>query len=778
MRSKVKQENIRYRWYTLPPLIAITVASFVIWAIHLENNGIFSGMYKWRWIALGPLLSLIPNIVILALLFRVKLRKGNIVWFTYFVMANICWLLLVATCFLSDSPAQAQFWYNMSGLFWIPLPVFMYWFVLCTVSDSDLPPSRLMTVGMLFIIFSLVFLTGSSDLINTRSIEGSQEYFWGWEAQAVNTQLIVVAPALVIIVCALMLLSKARRRTMNETRRKQLGIFMFAFTQYMVLAILLDAVLPTVFVNPPIPVMTWFYSTTLSLIIGYGVLKYGIFRISPTSLSHNILQSLSEAVLGLDEKMRIEFANVGAESIFGYTQDWLKGEPVNKLFPDETNKLIQDKLKSGGDSFQLDDTNILHKSGEKVPVALSVGRVTDDRDQLAGYIMVAANITELKRKTIELANEKASVERKVVERTRELREEHARLTASIDSLSLGFFMTGIDDSIFIINQTAKEMFNSLAKAQGIDPPVRWDLEEIVRVFEKGLDLSDPIHISRNKKEPLDIKEVPIADRFIHVFAAPVTIHDEVIGAVVLLEDITEEKILNRSKDEFFSIASHELRTPLTRLQGNAELIREVYAKEITSEQLLDVIRRIEGDSTHMMQMVNSFLEMTELEQGKTELRYENFDIVEVARESMEYHLKHVAKPDVQGEVEAGEPIRITADRSKTKQLIDRLLSNAFKFTDAGQVALSFEYEGGNIKVRIRDTGKGIKPENQNLLFRKFQQAGSSLLTRDGEGTGLGLYIVKLLAEKMGGEAGLESSEEGQGSVFYFSLPVAGQSSKE
>lgn len=774
----MKQESIRYRWFTIVPLLSLAVATVVIWAIHLELNGIFSGLYTWRWIALGPLISLVPNIIMLAMLLRTKLRKGSIMWFTYFVFANVCWLLLVTICFLSDTPSQAQFWYNVSGLFWIPIPVVLYWFILCYVSDNEVPPSLGMTIGTLFCAFALVFVAGSSDLVNHRGVTAAEEFFWGYEAPAVGTQLIVVAPALILTICALVLLSKARKRTINETRRKQLGVFMFAFAQYMVFAIGLDAVLPNLFDKPPTPVMTWFYSTTLALIIGYGVLKYGIFRISPTSLSKNILQSLSEAVLGLDEKLRIEFANSGAETIFGYNQDWLKGEPVSKLFPGNTYKLLENRMQAKEIFFELEDTNILHKSGREVPVALSLGRVFDDRNQLAGYIMVAANITELKRKTIELADEKASVERKVVERTRELSEEHARLTASIDSLSLGFFMTGVDDSVFIINQSAKSMFNSLAESQSIDPPANWDLNEIVRVFEKGLDLSDPIHISRTRKQPMDIQEVQIADRFIHVFAAPVTVHDEVIGAVVLLEDITEERILNRSKDEFFSIASHELRTPLTRLQGNAELMRDVYAKEITSEQLRDVIQRIEGDSTHMMQMVNSFLEMTELEQGKTELHYENFDITAVARESMDYHVKHTARHDVQGEVQAEEPIHITADRAKTRQLFDRYLSNAFKFTETGMVTIAFEQDGKSLKVLIKDTGKGIKIENQSLLFRKFQQAGSSLLTRDGEGTGIGLYIIKLLAEKMGGQAGLETTEEDQGSVFYFTLPITGQASEE
>src|SRR5690606_32501081 len=153
-----------------------------------------------------------------------------------------------------------------------------------------------------------------------------------------------------------------------------------------------------------------------------------------------------------------------------------------------------------------------------------------------------------------------------------------------------------------------------------------------------------------------------------------------------------------------------------------------------------------------------------------ELNNEDIDIVAIAKESMEYHMNYANKPDVQGEVIADAPIHITADRRKVRQLFDVYLSNAFKFTDQGVVTVTFERGTNTVKVRVKDTGKGIKVENQSLLFRKFQQAGSSLLTRDGEGTGIGLYVAKMLSERMGGSAGLETTNENQGSVFYFELP--------
>ncbi len=115
--------------------------------------------------------------------------------------------------------------------------------------------------------------------------------------------------------------------------------------------------------------------------------------------------------------------------------------------------------------------------------------------------------------------------------------------------------------------------------------------------------------------------------------------------------------------------------------------------------------------------------------------------------------------------------QVVADKNKTEQIIRSFVSNAFKFTEEGSVTLRLERDNDYFVVRITDTGKGIEDDNKSLLFRKFQQAGSSLLSRDGEGTGLGLYAVKLIAKIMNAKVGLEHTEVGKGSTFYFKLPA-------
>ena len=116
---------------------------------------------------------------------------------------------------------------------------------------------------------------------------------------------------------------------------------------------------------------------------------------------------------------------------------------------------------------------------------------------------------------------------------------------------------------------------------------------------------------------------------------------------------------------------------------------------------------------------------------------------------------------------------VIGDEERARQILVNLLGNAMKFTQQGGISVSIATEAKFVKVIVTDTGVGIAPSQQSLLFRKFQQAGESLYSRDTtKGTGLGLYISKLLVERMGGQIKLESSKVNGGSSFSFSLPAA------
>jgi len=255
-------------------------------------------------------------------------------------------------------------------------------------------------------------------------------------------------------------------------------------------------------------------------------------------------------------------------------------------------------------------------------------------------------------------------------------------------------------------------------------------------------------------------------------------HKETIGWVVLIEDTTEATIQERSKDEFFSIASHELRTPLTSIKGNASMIMDFYKDALKDPQLKEMVDDIHTSAERLIEIVNDFLDLSRLEQGKMSFAYVPTSLDKVI-EGVTYEMKVVLnekkiylKTD---KLTLNSLPLVWADENRLKQVIYNLIGNAAKFTDEGGISITTSLSDDKtlIKVILTDTGRGMTEESQQLLFHKFQQASSSLLTRDTtRGTGLGLYISKMIVESMGGKIALESSVVDKGSVFSFTVPVA------
>ena len=235
---------------------------------------------------------------------------------------------------------------------------------------------------------------------------------------------------------------------------------------------------------------------------------------------------------------------------------------------------------------------------------------------------------------------------------------------------------------------------------------------------------------------------------------------------------------NKMKSEFLANMSHELRTPLNAIIGFAEVLRDKISGELNDEQL-DHVHDIHSSGLHLLQMINDILDLSKIEAGRMELQYETFPIRE-AIEDVYTILKGLAnkkhlelKTTILTEVKS-----IDADRVKFKQILYNLLSNAIKFTpENGGITLeACITEDDMLQVSVSDTGIGVKPEDQEKIFKEFWQADSSF-ARKYEGTGLGLALTKRIVEMHSGKLWFES-EYGKGSIFYFTLPLKAQLRKD
>ena len=226
---------------------------------------------------------------------------------------------------------------------------------------------------------------------------------------------------------------------------------------------------------------------------------------------------------------------------------------------------------------------------------------------------------------------------------------------------------------------------------------------------------------------------------------------------------------NRVKSEFVATMSHELRTPLNIIVGYADLLLEGTFSELTAEQA-DTVRRIEHAADELCELISATLDMSRLQAGQVRIEPEMVQIEDFLEEmATSVQLPREKAALALGWQLEGEIQPIFTDRLKLKVIIKNLVRNGIKFTERGGVTVTAAAAVGGVEFRVRDTGIGIPPEKQTVIFDAFRQAAASNEKNYG-GVGLGLYIANRLAAMMGGTISVES-EAGRGSTFRVWLPA-------
>jgi signal transduction histidine kinase len=236
--------------------------------------------------------------------------------------------------------------------------------------------------------------------------------------------------------------------------------------------------------------------------------------------------------------------------------------------------------------------------------------------------------------------------------------------------------------------------------------------------------------------------------------------------------VGEAEEVQRLKTEFLSNISHELRTPLTSILGYAYLLLEQQNGQLNDAQIA-ALKRIDYSGSMLLQLINDLLALTELKLGRAEVIAAPVDAVLLARRAAEI-VPARAGEEVTFRIECAEPrIPVHTDAEKVVKVLENLLSNAFKFTQAGEVVLSVRRHGmgsmQRVEWAVRDTGIGIPAEQLGAIFDEFRQVDGSS-TRLYGGTGLGLSLSLQLARLLGGELVVESKPE-VGSTFILRLPA-------
>jgi PAS domain S-box-containing protein len=237
-------------------------------------------------------------------------------------------------------------------------------------------------------------------------------------------------------------------------------------------------------------------------------------------------------------------------------------------------------------------------------------------------------------------------------------------------------------------------------------------------------------------------------------------------------DVTQEKLVDRMRDEFIATVSHELRTPLTSISGALGLLVGK-ADAPLSVQAARLLSIAQANSQRLLRLVGSILDMEKSESGKLIFALHRVEIRAAVANAIEMNQGFAESRAVRLRLDAASSVgEIRADPEWLSKIVTNLLSNAIKFSPAGEeVVVALERRGGTIRITVRDHGHGVPKDFRPRIFEKFAQADATDTRRQG-GTGLGLSIVKQIVTRLGGEVGF-SDAPGGGTIFYVDLPTMG-----
>lgn len=388
------------------------------------------------------------------------------------------------------------------------------------------------------------------------------------------------------------------------------------------------------------------------------------------------------------------------------------------------------------------------------------------KELAAAYKALEKSRKEWEQKTKELEESRTALLNILedVEEARRLAEEEKDKTlAIIMNFADGLLVFDKENKLSLINPQTEDFFDikgrdivgrsisELSTFPTIEPLVKLIGEEIKRVFRK---------------------ELPIGEKLtLEVSTVPMIRGEEKLGTLVILHDITREKVIERMKTEFVSLAAHQLRTPLSAIKWTLRMFLDGDLGEITKEQR-EYVEKIYKSNERMITLINNLLNVTRIEEGRFLYKPVLTNIESIVQFVINSYKEEIKRRKLKFQFKKPERKlpRVILDVEKMRLAIQNLLDNAIRYTrPGGEVTVSLELGKKEIKFSIKDTGVGIPKDQQERVFTKFFR-GANVMRMATEGTGLGLFIVKNIIEAHRGKIWFES-EEGRGTTFYFTIPV-------
>ncbi len=467
------------------------------------------------------------------------------------------------------------------------------------------------------------------------------------------------------------------------------------------------------------------------------------------------------------------------EELSGFDANALIGQRLDSWFfkPQEANIVKAALLEQGSVVHQ--ETTLLTKDRQEIPVDLSATPRKDEQGNIVGYFFSFLDVSQLKKIEQQLQSkvrelEKGTKELKdtrkslmniledVGEERKKTEEERDRTMAIISNFADALILVE-QNKVTLVNPPAKELF---------------DLTEAEVVGKSILDLENPKIIplvTLLKEQGTDLKRKELSyghDLVLEVSTTTVRRQGKEAGKMIIIHDVTREKMVERMKTEFVSITAHQLRTPLSAMKWILKMLLDGDLGPLTKSQQ-EFLLKTYNSNERMIRLINDLLNVTRIEEGRFLQKTENQDIMEVIEKRINALADLARHRGLQFDFKkpSSKLPLINVDTEKIAIALQNLIDNAIHYTKDGgiEVEIQFLKKEKKILFIVKDSGIGVPPEQQKRVFSKFFR-GVNAVKAETEGTGLGLFIAKNIVEAHGGEIWFKSKIN-QGSTFYFTLPT-------
>jgi len=353
-------------------------------------------------------------------------------------------------------------------------------------------------------------------------------------------------------------------------------------------------------------------------------------------------------------------------------------------------------------------------------------------------------------------------------------QEHGRLRALIEADDDGIILIGRSGNVLVINAGALSMLALSGQ------PKEWVGRPLQKVFQNLLHLSleasqimqHELNRFQEGDETIGEGEISVALRAFRWRNIPVMNGMVPLGRLIILHDITEQRTLEKIRDDLTHTMVHDLRGPLTSISVSLDVLKMLEkSPEPFPEKRGQAIERAANSTKQMLFLVENILELSRLESGRMGLDYQSVNLAEVVETVLEMEMPVAKEKDVELSCEAADPLpAVWVDRDLMQRVLYNLVNNGVKFTPPhGRVHIHVQLpssEPASLLITITDTGHGVLPEMQSQLFQKFSRG-----TEQARGSGLGLYFCRMVVEAHHGRIWLDHSDQ-TGSTFCLTLPLA------